>query len=148
MSMMLDRLRRFRPVGAPGGAGAVGVPVDARSGPPAELKPVFEALDPVIVECDRIRRQAERDAADLTAGADREAAGLVADARSRVAAERADAAAAIRLRGDAAAERVRTAADAEVERLIEHGRQQLDMLVGMVLDNLREEATADRTGVV
>ena len=113
MSVMLDRLRRFRPVGAPGGAGPVGVPVDRSPGMPTELSGIFAALDGVIAECREIRERAEREAVELVGAAEREAAGLVASAAARAPAERAEAAAAISAAGDAAAEYTRTAATAE-----------------------------------
>ena len=147
MSVMLDRLRRFRPMGAPGGAGPVGVPVDTRSGPPAELVGVFEALDGVIDDCRRIREEAEQEATELIAAADREAGQLVADARSQAAAERATAAASIRLTGDAAAEQLRAAAATEADRLVQHGSQQLDGLVSVVLRKLHDEAAVGQAEV-
>ncbi|WP_405064901.1 hypothetical protein OG558_23440 [Kribbella sp. NBC_01510] len=110
MSLMLDRLRRFRPVGAPGGAGPVGVPEDRHCGVPVELVAVFDALDGVIAECREIRTRAEDEAAELIGTAQREAAGLVASAAARGPAERAEAAARITVGGEAVAERTRTAA--------------------------------------
>ena len=84
MSLMLDRLRRFRPVGAPGGAGPVGVPEDRRSGVPTELVAVFDALDSVIAECRAIRARAEQPAAPLV-GMDWVRAGSVSALRETVA---------------------------------------------------------------
>jgi hypothetical protein len=141
MSVMLDRLRRFRPVGTPGSAGPpVGVPVDTRSGVPAELVGVFGALDSVIAECRDIRADAEQEAADLAAAAKREAAGLVDEAGTRAPAERAEAAAGIRAGGDAAAERIRTAATAEADLVIRRGQQRMDELVALILNRVREGA--------
>jgi vacuolar-type H+-ATPase subunit H len=140
MSVMLDRLRRFRPVGAPGGAGPVGVPVDRRSDAPTELVAVFDALDAVITECRQIRAQAEQEAAELINAAQREAGGLVASAAARGAAERAEAAAAITARGDAVAERTRTTATAEAELLTRRGRQRIDEVVALILDRVRADA--------
>ncbi len=148
MSVMLDRLRRFRPVGTPGGAGPVGVPVDSRAGVPAELVGIFEALDAVIAECREIREQAERDAAELVGAAHREAAGLVAQAGARATAERAEAAAAIQAGGDAAAEQTRIAATAEVDLLTHLGQERMGELVALILDRVRDEARAGRAGVV
>jgi len=145
MSVMLDRLRRFRPVGTPGSAGPpVGVPEDTRSGVPAELVGVFGALDGVIAECQHIRVSAEQEAADLVAAAKREAAGLVDEAGARASAERAEAAAGIRAGGDAAAERIRAAATAEADLVIRRGQQRMDELVALILNRVR--AGADRTG--
>jgi hypothetical protein len=140
MSVMLDRLRRFRPVGAPGGAGPVGVPMDHQGGVPAELVAVFDALDGVIAECQEIRAGAEREAAELIGAAQREAAGLVATAGVRAPAERAGAAAAIATDGDAVAEHTRTTATAEADLLTRRGRQQMDGLVALILDRVRADA--------
>ncbi|WP_406047186.1 hypothetical protein [Kribbella sp. NBC_00889] len=146
MSVMLDRLRRFRPVGSPGGAGPVGVPVDRHSDVPAELVAVFDALDGVIAECREIRARAEREAAELIDAAQREVAGLAASAAARGAAERAEAAAAITAGGDAVAERTRTTASAEAELLTRRGRQRMDALVALVLERVRGDA--GRAGAV
>jgi hypothetical protein len=140
MSVMLDRLRRFRPVGSPGGAGPVGVPLDHRPDVPTELVAVFDALDGVIAECREIRARAEQAAAGLVEGAQREAAGLVASAAAREAGERAEAAAAITAGGDAVAERTRTTATAEAELLTRRGRQRMDALVALILDRVRADA--------
>jgi vacuolar-type H+-ATPase subunit H len=140
MSVMLDRLRRFRPIGAPGGAGPVGVPVDRRNGAPTELVAVFDALDGVIAECRQIRTQAEQDAAALIGAAQREAAGLVASATARTAAERAEAAAAITAGGDALAAQTRTTASDEAGLLTRRGRQRMDALVALIVERIRDDA--------
>lgn len=140
MSVMLDRLRRFRPVGSPGGAGPVGVPLDQRSGVPAELVAVFDALDGVIAECLEIRARAEHDAVELIGAAEREAAGLVASAAAGAVAERAEAAAAIAAGGDAAVENARTTASAEAELVTQRGRQRMDALVALIVDRVRDDA--------
>jgi len=140
MSVMLDRLRRFRPVGAPGGAGPVGVPADRHSGVPTELVVLFEALDGVIAECREIRSRADQEAAELIGAAEREAAGLVASAAARAPAERAEAATLIASGGDAVVAHTRTAASAEAERLTRRGRQGMDELVDLILDRVRHAA--------
>ncbi|MEI8406601.1 MULTISPECIES: hypothetical protein [unclassified Kribbella] len=146
MSVMLDRLRRFRPVGTPGSAGPpVGVPVDTRSGVPAELVGVFDALDEVIADCRDVRARAEQEAADLVAAAKREAAGLVDGAGARVPAERAEAAAGIRAGGEAAAERVLVAATAEADLVIRRGQERMDELVALIVARVRD--SAGRAGV-
>ncbi|MGW7680879.1 hypothetical protein ACWGID_09095 [Kribbella sp. NPDC054772] len=143
MSTLLDRLHRFRPVGTPGGAGPVGVPVDGRGGVPAELVAVFEALDGVIAECDELRTRVTQRAAETVVAAQVDAAGLVADARARAVGEQAEAAAAVTARGDAAVEQTLATATAEVTRLRVSARQRMDGLVDLVLDRLRAEAGAD-----
>ncbi|MFI7063594.1 hypothetical protein ACIBL3_21595 [Kribbella sp. NPDC050124] len=146
MSVMLDRLRRFRPVGTPGGAGPVGVPADDRSGVPAELVAVFAALDEVIAECQTIRTRAAQEAAAIVAGAERDATATIADARTRAAGERAEAAAAVRARGDAAVDRTLAAASAEADLLTKQGLQRMDGVVALVVDRIVAEALADGAG--
>ena len=139
MSTMLDRLRRFRPVGTPGGAGPVGVPVDSRSGVPEELVPVFAALDAAIAESERIRAEATEQAAELVAGARTDAAGTISDARTRATGERAEVTAAVRARADSAVDRTLAGAAADASRLREAGSQRMDGVVALVLDRLRAE---------
>ncbi|TCC21600.1 hypothetical protein [Kribbella sindirgiensis] len=139
MSTMLDRLRRFRPVGTPGGAGPVGVPVDTRAGVPTELVAVFAALDAVIADCADIRSQATERATALVATAQADAAGMAADARARATGERAEVAAAIQARGDAAVDRTLATAVADATHLERAGRQRMDRLVALVLDQLRAD---------
>lgn len=139
MSMMLDRLRRFRPVGTPGGAGAVGVPEDSRGGVPAELVPVFAALDAVIAECADLRAQASRQAADVLATARAEADRIVSAARDQAAGERAGITAAIRARGDDEVDRTLATATTDAGALREAGLRQMDRLVAVVIDRLRTD---------
>ncbi|MEV0283571.1 hypothetical protein AB0H36_05555 [Kribbella sp. NPDC050820] len=146
VSVMLDRLRRFRPVGTPGGAGPVGVPADDPSGVPAELVAVFAALDEVIIECQEIRTRAAQQAADIAGGAERDAAGSIADARTRAAGERADAAAAVRARGDAAVDQTLAAASAEADLVSRQGLQRMDGVVALVVDRILADADAAGAG--
>jgi vacuolar-type H+-ATPase subunit H len=139
MSTMLDRLRRFRPVGTPGGAGPVGVPEDTHAGVPAELVAVFAGLDAAIAECDVIRSRADQQAADLIATARIEAAGMVSDARARATGERAEVTAAIKARGDTAIDQTLATASAEATHLRQTGAQRMDSLVALVLDRLRAD---------
>jgi len=137
MSSTLDRLRRFRPLGTPGGVRSVGVPEDTRAGVPAELLAVFAALDAAIAECDEVRARSGQRAADLIASARNEAAGLVADARTRAVGEQAEITAAIQARGDAEADRTLATATADVGELRQAGLQRMGGLVTLVLDRLR-----------
>ncbi len=125
-----DLLDRFRPVGAPGGATAAGVPVDRRAEALAELEPVFAALDRTEREAESIRArgrlQAEQTrerattgAADIrsTARVDADAARAAAFARVRQADEAAS------LEGEGATDRSvaaqRRLADAALPGLVE-----------------------------
>ncbi|MEV0787851.1 hypothetical protein [Kribbella sp. NPDC050459] len=139
MSTMLDRLRRFRPVGTPGGAGPVGVPMDSRTGVPAELVPVFRALDAAIADSEEIRARASEQAARLIATARTDAAGMVMDARARATGEQAEVTAAIQARADSAVEQLLTTATAAAVQLQEAGSQRMDNLVEAVLDRLRAD---------
>lgn len=138
MSTMLDRLRRFRPLGSPGGAGSVGVPASPGSGLPAELVPVFAALDSTVAGAVRIVADATREAHELDAAAEREATQLIADARRAAAAARAERAAEVRAAGKSRADRTRSTADAEARRLVER-RAELDPVVAVVLQRLRDD---------
>ncbi|MFF0341306.1 hypothetical protein [Kribbella sp. NPDC004875] len=140
MSTLLDRLHRFRPVGTPGGAGPVGVPVDSRGGVPAELVAVFEALDDVIAECQDIRARAARRADGMVATARTDAAGLISDARKRAVGEQAEAAAAVRARGGRAADQPLAAATAQAALLRDGAAQRMERLVEFVLERVRAEA--------
>jgi hypothetical protein len=134
-----DLLDRFRPAGAPGRAGAAGIPVDRQAVTVAELDPVFAALAPVTAECARLRRDAEREAARREAAAAELARALVARAREAVAADRAAAAA--RVREDMAAEvaQLVEAAAAEADEVRRRGAQRLPWLVSRVVDLVRAD---------
>lgn len=128
-------LTRFRPVGAPGGAGPVGVPADAEDTAAAELGPVFDALAPVLVECARIRRDAAAAAAALLAHAGTQAQALISQAESEAGPLRADAVAAVHHRTRLDSQRLVDEAQAEAQRLTRRGH---DRLPGMVADLVAE----------
>lgn len=88
-------LDRFRPVGAPGPAGPVGVPSTDVPGYVTELAPVFAALATDIDRCRSEVRDAHRRADAAVAQARTEAAAEVARARLDATAARAAAAAAV-----------------------------------------------------
>jgi len=88
-------LDRFRPVGAPGPAGPVGVPSTDVPGYVTELAPVFAALE---ADIDRERSEvqdAHERAAEILAHARSSAAAEIARARRDAAADRAAAAATV-----------------------------------------------------
>ncbi|MFF3039481.1 hypothetical protein, partial [Arthrobacter citreus] len=74
-------LDRFRPVGAPGPSGPVGVPSTDQEGPDAELLPVFASLQPDTAEGRSQVEAAAARARDLLAEARRQADAEVAQAR-------------------------------------------------------------------
>lgn len=102
---LLSILERFRPAGAPGSAGVVGVPALDDTGPASELAPVFAALEPEVVACaERVAaaRSASRTSIDA---AHERAAAFLSEAHLRADAARAGAASAVHdeaVNGDAA----------------------------------------------
>jgi hypothetical protein len=137
-----DLLTRFRPAGAPGPAGAAGVPADRRESAAAELAPVFATLAEVDGECDRLRREAVEQAAQRQKAAVEQARVLVARAREGAAAERAAAAA--RIREDTAAELAQLAATtaAETEAARRRAAQRLPQLLSAVRERVRADLAA------
>jgi hypothetical protein len=137
-----DLLQRLRPVGAPGAAGPVAVPAHADDVLAAELAPVFDALEPVLVECDAIRSTAATAAAAEIAAAEQDARRVIADAVSRAPGERAAAAARIRRTADAAADALIADADTAAAQLVTDGRERLGMLADRVIARLRATVTS------
>lgn len=84
-------LRLLRPAGAPGSAGAVGVPADRRSELEAELQPVFDALAGAEAGCARQGAAASRRGGSLGREAAAEVARLLAEADARAPAVQAEA---------------------------------------------------------
>jgi hypothetical protein len=137
-----DLLQRLRPVGAPGAAGPVAVPIHAEDVLAAELEPLFDALEPVAAQCESIRAAAARSADEEIAAAQRDAERLIADATSRAPAERAAAAARIRQAADAEADAMTADADRAAARLTASGRQRLGELTDLIITHLRATITA------
>lgn len=135
-----DLLQRLRPTGAPGPAGPVAVPAEDEDAAAAELAPVFEALAPVLDECEEIRSTAGREAEDEIARSHRDADRLVAEASERSSAERAAAATKVRRSGDAAADALLADAEAAAERLRREGGRRLAELTEQVVANVRAAA--------
>jgi hypothetical protein len=137
-----DLLQRLRPVGAPGAAGPVAVPVHADDVLAAELAPLFDALQPVLTECAAIRSTAAKAAAAEIAAAEQDARRVIADAVARAPAERAAAAARIRRTADVAADALIADADTAAAQLVARGRQRLGALADVVIARLRATITA------
>jgi cell division septum initiation protein DivIVA len=110
-------LDRFRPAGAPGPAGPVGVPATGEQGPAVELAPVFAALSADVESCRRTVDEARRDADRALSSAREQAVAIIARARLDEGAERARAAA-----------RVEQAASAQDARLLARARKDADDL--------------------
>lgn len=92
---LLSILDRFRPAGAPGSAGVVGVPAVDVNGPATELAPVFAALRPDLEARADLVASARADALALIDSARERAAALVAKARLEADGARAAAASAV-----------------------------------------------------
>jgi len=110
-------LDRFRPAGAPGPAGPVGVPAFGEQGPAAELAPVFEALAADVEACQTMVNQARQEADSALSGAREQAVAIMAQARLDEGGERARAAA-----------RVERAASARDDLLLARAREDADDL--------------------
>jgi hypothetical protein len=134
-----DLLSRFRPAGAPGPAGAAGVPADRRQAVAAELAPLFAALAEVEAECERLRRDARQAAAAREAAAAEQARVMVARARDDAAAERAAAAARVREASGAELAQLAASAAAEADEAGRRAAQQLPGLVSQVVGRVRAE---------
>jgi hypothetical protein len=137
-----DFLDRFRPAGAPGAAGRVGVPGDRARELAAELEPVLTALADTDAECRRVVARAQREARRIAEQARDQAAAMAADARQRSEAAR-----------NAAAERVLAAAQADARATAaaaaEQARQrpgvadwQVNELIAAAIDLVRSQPEA------
>lgn len=129
-------LDRFRPVGAPGPAGPVGVPAVDDQGVARELAPVFAALAPDVAAGRRLVDDARRAAEEEIAEARERAAAVIARARIDAHADRARAAAAV---AEAAAEQdaaLLAAARREADELTATGEAALPAAVQRVVDLL------------
>jgi regulator of protease activity HflC (stomatin/prohibitin superfamily) len=129
-------LDRFRPVGAPGPAGPVGVPSTDVPGYVTELVPVFAALD---ADIDRARgdvQEAQARATDAVARARADATAEIARARREAGAERAAAAAAV---AEAAAQddaRLIVDAQEAADAISRSSAARLPGIVGTVVDRI------------
>ncbi|MDH6235348.1 hypothetical protein [Cryobacterium sp. CG_9.6] len=135
-------LDRFRPVGAPGAAGAVGVPATDVLGPAVELAPVFAALAADLAACQTLVQEAERDAAAAVAKASDRATALVAEARLNTGADQARAAAHIVQTEAEADARVLAAAHARATSLGVAGDARLSVAAQRVLTTMLSEQLA------
>jgi vacuolar-type H+-ATPase subunit H len=134
-----DLLTRFRPVGAPGAAGPVGVPAPDDDSAAVELAPLFGALEPTLQACERLRTQARQTADQLLAQA-RQTAAQTARQADRDAAElRAAAAARVRHASQDDARALLTRAEADADRIRATGLERRPVLVREVLTRLRAD---------
>ncbi|MEV5955355.1 hypothetical protein AB0M11_16550 [Streptomyces sp. NPDC051987] len=138
-----DFLERFRPTGTPGAA-ATGVPPDRAAERAAELAPALARLTDVQREADRIRTAGEEAAGTIRREAEREAADIVAAARARALAVRRQAAEPVVQDALREADAVRAAGERAADAVRERGRAGLPPLVEeAVAQALRPVARAD-----
>ncbi|MGY2063099.1 hypothetical protein ACW9HQ_50115 [Nocardia gipuzkoensis] len=78
-----DFLDRFRPAGAPGAAGAAGIPADRATDAAMELTPVLTRLDEVQDRADTMRTEALERAARIRHDSETVAAEIVARAHAK-----------------------------------------------------------------
>ena len=139
MAGVRELLDRFRPAGAPGPAGAAGVPAQRQAAVTAELEPVFAALTEVVTGCDRLRLAAAQAAAKHERAALEQARVLVARARQDVAAERAAAAARIREESACDLAQMSAAAAAEADEVRRRSAQRMPWHVAQVVELVRTD---------
>ena len=149
MPRLRDILERWRPAGAPGSAGGVGVPSDRLAAVAQELEPVFAALAEVEQACHRLGEEAQEAAAARLSEAGGQARTLIA--RGRVDAEAERAAAAARVRELVSADIAHLAAEAEkaadeVRRAAaSHRSQQLARVMARVRADLEAVSVRETT---
>ena len=132
-------LDRFRPVGAPGPAGPVGVPSTDVPGYVTELAPVFAELEADIDTCRSEVRDAHQRAAAAVAQARADAAAEVARARREAAAARAAAAAAVTESAAQDDARVIASAQEQARVIGASGTTRLPGVVRQVVDRLLQD---------
>lgn len=141
---LLSILDRFRPAGAPGSAGVVGVPALDDTGPASELAPVFAALETEMTACaDQVAaaRSAARSSIDA---AHERATALLAEAHLRADAVRAGAAAVVHDEATAGAAALLTDAREQVARVDALGRERAEALASRLAEGL----VGPRTGTL
>lgn len=129
-------LDRFRPVGAPGPVGPVGVPGTGERGPSVELLPVFAALAPDIESARIILEQAENEAADIVGRARDEASALLAQAQLHARAVRSQASARVTLDGSDHDRQLLVRARTQADVLARVGTARLPEMTHAVLDRM------------
>lgn len=135
-------LDRFRPAGAPGPAGPVGVPATGERGPAVELAPVFAALAADVESCREMVEEARREADEALSSAQEEAAALIARARLDEGAQRAGAAARVNLAASAQDARRLARAREDADDLERSRTAMLPGAVRAVMDRLWSEQLA------
>jgi hypothetical protein len=135
-------LDRFRPVGAPGPAGPVGVPAVDDQGVATELAPVFAALAPDVQACTALVDEARQEADAALSQARELAAAAIAQARLDAGADRARAAAAVEQVASEQDAQLLDAAVRQADALQEAGTALLPATVRRVIDAMLAEYLA------
>lgn len=136
MVRVRDALHSFRPAGAPGAAGAAGVPTDRGADLEAELEPVFAQLASTERECAQIAVRAGKDAAKVRARDAERSRITIAAARERMDAERAAAVARMRPNALAKSTTAAAAAEREVAEIRRHAGANMGSYVDLVVDSV------------
>lgn len=140
-------LERLRPVGAPGGAAASGVPPDREAELAAELGPVLTRLATVQQDCDHIRAAAAAEADRRRQAAAELARQILIEAQRTADAERSVAAAEVGQAVEADAASLRREAEQAAAAVRACAATRLDGLVARVVADVRalaEEPTVPR----
>lgn len=135
-------LLRLRPAGAPGAPAAAGVPADPRARASDELDPVFAALRPALMECGRLRSDAEMQAAETIAAAKERARTMRAKADGAAAAERAQVAADLVAQVEGEVARLTEGAQADAAEVEHAAALRRDGQIAQVLAHVRRQLSA------
>jgi len=138
---LLSILDRFRPAGAPGSAGVVGVPALDDTGPASELAPVFAALEPDVSACAEEVAAARAAARSSNDAANECAAALLAEAHLQADAARARAAATVHDEATAGDAALLTAAREQVALVELLGRERAAALAARLAEALVDPGT-------
>lgn len=133
MPRVRDLLHRFRPAGAPGPAGRVGVPADRVAESATELEPLFAELAGTEQECLRILEQAKQDADEIRDQGLQQAQALTAAARRNAASTRASTAAQRAEEAESEAQAESRAAEADVGAVQRHAADAMATYVDAVV---------------
>ena len=133
---LLSFLDRFRPAGAPGPAGPVGVPSVDDQGPAAELAAVFAALAPDVVASQAILEEAQKAAQSAVPRAREQATAILTQARIDAGAERATAAGRVEQAAAELDEEVREAARRQADQVAARGETRIGALVDEIVEDV------------
>ncbi|HUW78244.1 MAG TPA: hypothetical protein VMV52_05770 [Candidatus Nanopelagicaceae bacterium] len=135
----LNILDRFRPVGAPGASGPVGVPSADVQGPAAELAVVFAALTNDVESCRTLIAEAKSSSEEDLSRARDQAAAIVAQANLDAGAERESAAARVKQAAKQQDDQLSRQATADAAILQKAGAARLPALVAEIIKTLTSE---------